>query len=124
MTFDFRPRGRTEGILVTIASLVLLLGAAAFSLLRRKHPDPEDEDFEEEEEDFEEETDPEDGNFADEKLPDEEDTEAEDTVAEDTEEDIPDREKVSDITDNSGPAEAAREQETSAAENRPEGENE
>ena len=43
---------------------------------------------------------------------------------EDTEEEIPDKKKVSDITDNSGPAEAAREQETSAAENRPEGENE
>ncbi len=48
MTFDFRPRGRTEGILITLVSLALLAGAAVFSLLRRKRkgtdPDPEDAD--------------------------------------------------------------------------------
>ena len=58
MTFDFRPRGRTEGILITIVSLVLLLGAAAFSVIHKKHSaeeTPEDETSEEDSEIFDEE---------------------------------------------------------------------
>ena len=58
MTFDFRPRGRTEGILITIVSLVLLLGAAAFSVIHKKHSGevtPEDETSEEDSEVFDEE---------------------------------------------------------------------
>ena len=99
MSFDFRPRGRIEGILITIGSLVLLLGAAAFSLLRGRHPEAAEEDFED---------------------PDMEDAEPADGGPEEAEpeEDGPD------LTETSGQAEAAREQETSAADGGPEGENE
>ena len=62
MTFDFRPRGRTEGILITIVSLILLLGAAAFSVIHKKRgaeETPEDEASEEDSEMFDGEDDPE-----------------------------------------------------------------
>ena len=75
MTFDFRPRGRTEGILITIVSLVLLLGAAAFSVIHKKHSGevtPEDETSEEDSEVFDEEDASEEGLEDSEASPEEE----------------------------------------------------
>ena len=75
MTFDFRPRGRTEGILITIVSLVLLLGAAAFSVIHKKHSaeeTPEDEASEEDSEIFDEEDASEEGLEDSEAFPEEE----------------------------------------------------